>query len=37
MYKEKPTTMYNLLDEIQKTQPILKLISATRLSGEKRI
>lgn len=35
MYKEKSTTMYNLLDEIQKTQPILKLISATRLSGEK--
>ena len=35
MYKEKSTTMYNLLDEIQKTQPILKLISATRLSSEK--
>ena len=35
MYHENATTMYNLLDEIQKTQPILKLISATRLSGEK--
>src|SRR5574344_1032825 len=35
IYKEKSTTMYNLLDEIQETKPILKLISATRLSGEK--
>lgn len=29
------TTVYNILDEIQPTKPILKLISATRLSGEK--
>ena len=35
MYHENATTMYNLLDEVQKTEPILKLISATRLSGEK--
>ena len=35
MYHENATTMYNLLDEIQATQPILKLISATRLSDEK--
>lgn len=35
MYNEQAITMYNLLDEIQKTQPILKLISCTRLSGEK--
>ena len=34
-YHENATTMYNILDEIQKTQPILKLISATRLSSEK--
>ena len=35
MYHENAITIYNLLDEIQDTQPILKLISATRLSGEK--
>src|SRR5574344_797816 len=35
MYHENATTMYNLLDEVQKTEQILKLISATRLSSEK--
>lgn len=34
-YGEKADIIYNLLDEIQETKPILKLISATRLSGEK--
>lgn len=35
MYNEKAETMYNILDDIQPTQRILKLVSATRLSGEK--
>lgn len=35
MYHENAITLYNILDEIQETKPILKLISATRLSGEK--
>lgn len=33
--KEKITRIYNILDEIQETKPILKLISATRVSKEK--
>lgn len=32
---EKITRIYNILDDTQKTHPILKLISATRLSKEK--
>lgn len=35
MYNENATVMYNLLDEIKETKPILKLVSATRLSAEK--
>lgn len=35
LYKIKCDVMYNILDETQKTKPILKLVSATRLSGEK--
>ena len=34
---EKITRIYNILDEKQKTKPILKLVSATRVSKEKRI
>ena len=34
---EKITRIYNILDEAQETKPILKLISATRVSKEKRI
>lgn len=34
---EKITRIYNLLDDVQETKPILKLISATRVSKEKRI
>lgn len=33
--KEKITRIYNILDEKQETKPILKLISATRVSKEK--
>ena len=33
--KEKITRIYNLLDDVQETKPILKLISATRVSKEK--
>lgn len=33
--EEKITRIYNILDEIQETKPILKLISATRVSKEK--
>lgn len=33
--KEKITTIYNILDNKQETKPILKLISATRVSKEK--
>lgn len=33
--KEKVTTIYNILDDKQETHPILKLISATRVSKEK--
>ena len=32
---EKITRIYNILDTKQKTKPILKLISATRISPEK--
>ena len=32
---EKITRIYNILDEVQETKPILKLISATRVSKEK--
>ena len=32
---EKITRIYNLLDDVQETKPILKLISATRVSKEK--
>lgn len=43
LYNENATTMYNILDEIQNVKPViipntenvLKLVSATRLSGEK--
>jgi glycosyltransferase involved in cell wall biosynthesis len=35
IYNIKCQVVYNILDEIQETQPILKLISATRLSEEK--
>ena len=35
--KEKITRIYNILDNKQETKPILKLISATRVSKEKRI
>ena len=35
IYKIKCDVLYNILDEIQPTKPILKLISATRLSYEK--
>lgn len=35
--KEKITRIYNILDYKQETKPILKLISATRVSKEKRI
>lgn len=35
--KEKITRIYNLLDDVQETKPILKLISATRVSKEKRL
>lgn len=34
---EKITRIYNILDEVQETKPILKLVSATRVSKEKRI
>lgn len=34
---EKITRIYNILDEKKETKPILKLISATRVSKEKRI
>lgn len=34
-YHEKADVIYNLLDEVQITKPILKLVSATRLSAEK--
>lgn len=34
---EKITRIYNLLDDVQETKPVLKLISATRVSKEKRI
>lgn len=34
---EKITRIYNTLDEKQETKPILKLVSATRVSKEKRI
>lgn len=33
--KENITRIYNILDEVQETKPILKLISATRVSKEK--
>lgn len=33
--KEKITRIYNILDYVQETKPILKLISATRVSKEK--
>lgn len=33
--QEKITRIYNILDEVQETKPILKLISATRVSKEK--
>lgn len=33
--KEKITRIYNILDDIQETKPILKLVSATRVSKEK--
>ena len=33
--KEKITRIYNILDDVQETKPILKLISATRVSKEK--
>lgn len=35
MYGYECDLMYNLLDEIKETKPILKLLSATRLSAEK--
>ncbi len=35
--KEKITRIYNILDNKKETKPILKLISATRVSKEKRI
>jgi glycosyltransferase involved in cell wall biosynthesis len=35
MYGYECDLMYNLLDEIKETKPILKLVSATRLSSEK--
>ena len=35
--KEKITRIYNILDNKQETKPIFKLISATRVSKEKRI
>ena len=35
MYGYECDLMYNLLDEIKETKPILKLVSATRLSAEK--
>ena len=34
---EKITRIYNILDDKQETKPVLKLISATRVSKEKRI
>ena len=34
---EKITRIYNILDDKQETKPVLKLISATRISKEKRI
>lgn len=34
---EKITRIYNILDDKEETKPILKLISATRVSKEKRI
>lgn len=34
---EKITRIYNILDKKQETKPILKLVSATRVSKEKRI
>lgn len=37
LYKIKPDLIYNILDIKQETKPILKLISATRLSKEKRL
>lgn len=33
--KEKITRIYNILDNVQETRPILKLVSATRVSKEK--
>ncbi len=35
IYKIKCDLMYNILDVIKETKPMLKLVSATRLSGEK--
>lgn len=35
MYGYKCDLMYNILDEIKETKPILKLVSATRMSAEK--
>jgi len=35
MYGYECELMYNILDEIKETKPILKLVSATRLSAEK--
>lgn len=35
LYNIKADVVYNILDEIQPTKPILKLVSATRLSYEK--
>lgn len=34
-YKEPTELLYNLLDDVQPTKPILKLVSATRLTKEK--
>lgn len=35
MYGIESDVIYNILDELRPTRPILKLVSATRLSGEK--
>jgi glycosyltransferase involved in cell wall biosynthesis len=35
VYKIKCDVIYNILDDIKETKPILKLVSATRLSSEK--
>lgn len=35
LYHENAITLYNILDDIKNSEPVLKLISATRLSGEK--